>query len=225
MRLIRKECLISVKRLNNSKKGVTLVELVVSCTIMVLLAGACTAVLLSGQKLFLSSTQTANNQLEANLLQTTILKALPSAAKVSVKNLNDVKADTTGVGIYFDDNTFTVQNKGNSITVNNVDEFEFSFEMVGKEIAITPAVTPDPADPSATAIPAVMSDTARTQFVYTAKLEDGSEISGGIVLSNVIYKNSGVEGFSGVLETLTLSGNKAALYFEFAPQAGPTATP
>ena len=178
--------------INKSKKGVTLVELVICCVIMVLLGGACTAVIVSGQKLFLTGSQTANKQLEANVLQTTMVNSLPKMVDVeqdSVINVKTAIATNGGVGIYFDDSTsvFTISCDGSDITVNGVKEFTYEFKQVGTN-----------------------TDTARTQVVYTAKMSSDSTdspISGGVVLTNT--KHSAVASFC----SSTALGANTALYF------------
>ena len=187
--------------MNKSKKGVTLVELVIACVIMVMLGGACTAVLVSGQKLFISGSKTANNQLEANLLQTTILNALPKMLIVDQDSVTDVKAAITAdvggaekidcVGIYFEgsaeDPIFTISRNGSNITIHNVTKFEYTLKKLGS------------------------SETAKTQFVYTAELADGSEITGGVVLGNMTFKKE-VEA-KGISGNHSLASENKALYF------------
>jgi len=193
--------------MNRSKKGVTLVELVIACTIMVLLAGACTAVLVSGQRLFITGAQTATNQLEANLLQTSLLKSLPNVIGLEVKSidavLNDANAD--GVSIFMKPgDALTIRKNGVNMTVNNVKSFEYKFKRAGKEASYD--ADGDPTTPEVT------TNTAKTRFVYTAELEDGTSITGGLVLTNIPYAEIG--NMSGVLAELEAgSGSCGALYF------------
>jgi len=171
--------------MNKSKKGVTLVELVIACSIMVLLAGACTAVLVSGQRLFISGAQTATNQLEANLLQTSLLKSLPNVVGVEVTTTDAVKNDTDGVSIFMENGgSLTIRKNGTNMTVNNVKTFEYRFKIAGKEA--TYDADGDPTTPET-----LSTDTAKARFIYTAELEDGTSITGGLVLTNIPYKNVG----------------------------------
>ena len=90
--------------MKQSKKGITLVELVICCAILVLLGGACTAVLVSGQTVFNTSSKTANAQLDADVLQTYLMNLLPPAKNIKEANrLTDVK-DTANEfnAIFFD---------------------------------------------------------------------------------------------------------------------------
>jgi len=155
-------------RMNKSKKGVTLVELIICCVVMILLGGACTAVLVSGQKLFNSGSNAANTQLEANVIQTTIVNGLPSMRVIEKKPLADAKATTTGTSIFFDGDTFTIRQNGIDITVNAVEGFSYKLDKVGQ----------------------AASTTAKVQFVYTATMDDGSSVSGGVVLTNTTYNSS-----------------------------------
>ena len=186
---IRKGCLI--RMMNNSKKGVTLVELVICCVIMVLLAGACTAVVLSGQKMFLSGSRSANIQLEANALQTAIVNALPNMVKVESKTVADTKSTTEGVGIYFDGDVLTIRSAGADMTINSVNGLKCEFKRVGKSD----------------------SDTARAQFVYTATMSDGTIVSGGVVLTNTKYTDVGISA----IDNLKTVGT--ALYFSVPVEA------
>ena len=51
--------------MKKSKKGITLVELVICCAIIVMLGGACTAVLASGSRVYNQSTSAATSQMDA----------------------------------------------------------------------------------------------------------------------------------------------------------------
>lgn len=175
--------------MRKSKKGITLVELVICCVIMILLAGACTAVVVSGQRLFISGSQTANTQLETNVLQTAIMNSLPKmgvAKRDTVANVKSTLAADGGVGIYFDEttSTFTISKADSDITVNGVKSFKYDFKKVGS------------------------TDTARTQFVYEVTMADNSTLSGGVVLINTMDKNA--PSLSEMTD-LNVAGN--ALYF------------
>lgn len=82
--------------MKRTKKGITLVELVVCCGIMVMLAGACTAVLVSGARLFSDSSDTARAQ-----LQYTVKMSDGSNFSGGVV-LGNVKYDDTAMGSLVD---------------------------------------------------------------------------------------------------------------------------
>lgn len=154
-----------------SKKGVTLVELVICCVIIVMLGGACTAVLASGSTIFNRSSQTANAQLDSDVLQNFMMNLIPSAKNVSQIGLTEAKGLQNGNCLYFDDendNMFTVRADKSNTTIRSVTEFEYEIICAG--------------DP--------VSETARAQFVYTATLVDGSTLKGGFVLNNLKFDSS-----------------------------------
>ena len=159
---------------------------------MILLAGACTAVIVSGQRLFVKGSQTANTQLETNALQTTIIKSLPNMSVVTKKtsptDVQTVKTSTEGVGIFLEDGKLTIRRHGSNVTINSVAKFECGFKKVGA------------------------NDTGRTQFVYEATMSDGTKISGGVVLINT--KHSEVESIALNAE-LTAD---TALYFSMSDE-------
>ena len=158
--------------MKKSKKGVTLVELVICCAIMVMLAGACTAVLVSGQRLYASGSGSANARITADLLQTSLYGKLPGKGSVKVipvsvaADVTPVKGSSTGTALYFQDgDVLVIQNDGNPMTVNDVTGFTYTFQKVG------------------------INDSARTQFHYTATLANGGTCSGGIVSSKLAFQD------------------------------------
>ena len=156
--------------MRKSKKGVTLVELVICCAIIVMLGGACTAVLASGATIFNQSSSTANAQLDAEVLQNFMIDLIPSTHEIEQTDLNTAKNSTTGTYLYFEDDVFTIQIDGKKTTIRSVTEFEYDIIRAG-----------DPA-----------SETARAQLKYTARMADGNELEGGYVLSNVKYSSISV---------------------------------
>lgn len=158
--------------MKHSKKGITLVELVICCAIIVMLGGACTAVLSSGATIFNQSSSTANAQLDSDVLQTFMINTLPSAVNPDTsKSLTQAKALASGTAIYVEDDVLTIQIDGNSTTIPSIKEFTYSFICAG-----------DPAHPG-----------ARTQMVYTATLSNGATLDGGFVLCNETYDASTME--------------------------------
>lgn len=165
--------------MKKSKKGVTLVELVICCAIIVMLGGACTAVLISGEKVFSGSANSANSQIEANVLQTYLMTAMPSVKTVATIDEDDAKAATAGVYLFFDGEDFTINDDGKLTVINGVKEFKCKFLKAGE---------------------ATSSD-AKAQFAYTVKMNDGNSFSSGLVLSNMPYDLStmGTQDASGVI--------------------------
>lgn len=155
--------------MKNSKKGVTLVELVICCAILVMLGGACTAVLTSGAQIFNSSAQTANAQMDAEVLQNFMVKVLPSANNpITNYTLSHAKAMETGTAIYVDDDVLIIQINGTPTSINSIKELKYSFIKAGD------------AD----------STNAKTLFAYTATLINGKTLDGGFIMSNVDYSSS-----------------------------------
>ena len=164
--------------MKNSKKGITLVELIICCAIITMLAGACTTVLASGSHIFNQSSQAANAQLDSDLLQTSLMNLIPSAHNVSKDmSLEEAKDLTTGYAIYFDDDNegqFTLLNNGRATTVRSVKEFEYSIVCAG------------------------VPGTARAQFVYEAVMVDGSKLNGGFIFSNLKYDEETMADFDSI---------------------------
>lgn len=165
--------------MKQSKKGITLVELVICCAILVLLGGACTAVLVSGQTVFNTSSKTANAQLDADVLQTYLMNLLPPAKNIKAGSLDEATATTEGLefnAIFFDnDNVFTLRRGKDFTTIRSIAGFQYTIVCAGE-------APTDPTDDSGSG--------ARAQLKYTITLTDGSKINGGFVLANVKYSSS-----------------------------------
>ena len=157
--------------MKKSRRGITLVELVICCAIIVMLGGACSAVLASGSRVFNQSSHSANAQLDADLLQSHMMMLMPSCKNVNsitLDELEQAKQLTTGSYMFFDEdngNLFTLRVNGKNTTIRSIKEFEYSIIQAG--------------DPDST--------TARAQFVYTVTFKDGNVLNGGFVLSNMQY--------------------------------------
>lgn len=151
--------------MKKSKKGVTLVELIICCFIIVMLGGACTALLMSGEHIYSSSADAAGAQLDADVLQTYMMKMIPSADNVMVDTIPAADQD----GLYFDDEgVFTISANGKLTTIESVSEFKYSLVKAGDSA----------------------SGNARVQLVYTVTMDDDSEFTGGFIMSNVKYDDS-----------------------------------
>lgn len=149
--------------MKKSKKGVTLVELVICCAIIVMLGGACTAVLMSGEHVYSTSSHSANAQLDADVLQTYMMNLLPSTGQVSQLSGSSPTIPTTGNCMYFNEGVFTLRRNGEDTTIRAVSGFTYTLERAGT------------------------SASARAQFVYTATMNDGSTFSGGFIMNNMTY--------------------------------------
>ena len=152
--------------MKHSKKGITLVELIICCAIIVMLGGACSAVLASGSTIFNTSTHTANAQLDSDVLQNFMMNLIPSTNKVDKITVAQAKELASGNCLFFDDendNTFTVRVNGKNTSIRSIEEFEYQIIRAGD------------------------TDTARAQFVYAITLSDGNTPRRGFVLSNMKF--------------------------------------
>ena len=155
-------------RMKKSKKGVTLVELVICCAIIVMLGGACTAVLASGSTIFNQSSRMAGAQLDADVLQTYMINILPSAENIKKTLRDDAKdiAADQGEALFFNDNgEFTIRSNGSDTTIRSITKFTYKVVRAG--------------DSSST--------TAKSQFQYEVTFNDGSVYSGGFMMSNITF--------------------------------------
>lgn len=159
--------------MKQSKKGFTLVELIICCAIITMLAGACTALLMSGEKLFSTGSKSAASQMDVTLLQTTLLNRLPSTKVVEA--LTDSAAETAQEGtadgstyLFFnDEGVFVIRYGGKNTTIREISEFEYTLSKIGS------------------------SETARTQFSYTVVCKDGTQYTGGLALSTMKFPIAG----------------------------------
>lgn len=156
--------------MKKSKKGVTLVELIICCFIIVMLGGACTALLMSGEHIYSTSASAAGAQLDSDVLQTYMMKLVPSADGVVVGTVPGVDED----GLFFDDEgVFTISSNGKLTTIDSVKEFKYSLKKAGD----------------------TASANARAQLVYTVTMDDDSKFTGGFILNNVTYVKNDMENF------------------------------
>lgn len=172
--------------MKHSKKGITLVELVICCAIIVMLGGACTAVLASGSNIFYTGSATANAQLDAEVMQNILLNTLPSVSGIQQVSETDLEAES-GIYLYISDNELVIRNSGKETTVHAVTDLAYQLVRAG----------------------ASDSSNARAQLTYTATLTDGNTLSGGMVLTNVTYSNvvTGDGAFEGKLSENPLGFN------------------
>lgn len=156
--------------MKENKRGVTLVELIICCGIIVMIGGACTAVLMSGHKIFNNSASSAGAQLDTDVIQTYLTSIVPRTKTVS--NVTEVEAatNTTDCVLYFagdeDDDVFTIRLNGKDTTLQSVVDFQYQMKPAG-----------DGED-----------DAVKPQFCYTVTMTDGSTYTSGFVLINLNYK-------------------------------------
>ena len=150
--------------MKKSKKGITLVELIICCAIIAMIGGACSTVIAAGSKVFNQSSQTANAQLDSDVLQNFMMNILPSATNVSVYT-GETMVDTAKYLFIDEDNQdqFTVSANGTQTSIRAVEAFEYIL------------------------VPAGSADDARAQFLYKATFDDGSSLSGGFIMSNMKF--------------------------------------
>lgn len=160
--------------MKQTKKGFTLVELIICCAIMTMLAGACTALLMSGEKLFSTGSKSALTQMDVNVLQTTILNRLPSANAVELvlgeipeEQVPPAQGEDKITELFFDvvdgKSVFTIRHDGKGTTIPEIEEFTCYLLPIGA------------------------SQTARAQFNYTATCKNGAVYSGGMALSTMNF--------------------------------------
>lgn len=179
--------------MKRTKKGVTLVELVICCGIMVMLGAACTALIASSSSAFNTGVTSANAQLEADVLQAYLLECIPST-----KNMEQVSAESaanlpSGCSLFFNqDGDCIFRRNGKDTIIRSISEISYE---------IIPAGAPLPVDPDDPDAIESVSASVRAQFVYTAKLTDGSSFKGGFVMCNLSYATlTGTSGFSGTIK-------------------------
>ena len=164
--------------MRNSKKGVTLVELIICCAIIVMLGGACVAVLASGSNVFNNSSLAANAQIESNAFQDYLLGLIPSANNVDTnKTLDQAKALSSGTAIFIDNDDLVIRTNGKNTTFRSIDKLTYSIIRAGDE----------------------SSSTARCQFVYEAVLKNGKKLKGGLVLTNISYVAGDMDAITDIL--------------------------
>lgn len=159
--------------MKKSKKGITLVELVICCAVLALLAGAVTAVLMSGEHLFSTSADSASAQMELDVLQTNLLGIIPSAQEVDIyTGQTDIDA------IYFSNGNLVIRHNAKETVINDVTNFKYKIIRAGT-------------DPNPTASTESTEETkpvtARAQFCYEVTFRNGQTFDGGFIISNLPY--------------------------------------
>lgn len=189
--------------MKHSKKGITLVELIICCAIIVLLAGACTALLLSGQRAFNNGSEIANSQMESSVLQTHLLKIVPLAySALPVDSENDASgfdqaknmAADDGHCMYFEDGVLIIRTGGKDYPIDAIAEFEYDVQVAGA--GASGSAEEETQTPAETTVPGIYDEEddepiygfPRAQLIYKVTLTDGNTYSGGFVMSNVAYE-------------------------------------
>ena len=165
--------------MKRTKKGITLVELVICCAIIALIGGAATALLMSGEHLFSSSADSASNQMELDVLQSYMMGIIPSAKNIGViekDDENNLLIPESGNCIYFDDGALIIRAGSKETEIRSVEEFTYQIVRAG----VAPAPTAEAgAEPE--------PDTTRAQFLYTVKFQNGQTYRGGFVINNLSF--------------------------------------
>ena len=150
--------------MKNSKKGVTLVELIICCAIMVMLGGACSAVIASGATVFNRSTRTAGAQLESDALQNYMINILPSVNNINIYDNSAMLNESKYVFLNAEnEDHFTIRSNGTNTAIRSIKEFKYAVISAGS------------------------NTDARAQFIFVATIDDGSQLTGGYVMSNVRF--------------------------------------
>ena len=155
--------------MKQSKRGVTLVELIICCGIIVMVGAACTGVLLSGHGMFTGSASSANAQLDTDVVQAHLQEVIPRATNIAQLlpgEEDEISADK-GVYLYFKDDVFIIRSGGKETTVRAVTDF--TYELIPAGLA--------------------GSTSARPQFRYTLTLANGDSYSSGFIMTNFSYSS------------------------------------
>ena len=183
--------------MKRTKKGITLVELVICCAIIVLIGGAATALLMSGEHLFSSSANSASNQMELDVLQSHMMNIIPSAKNVGMIKVeeNELQYNAPGNYIYLDGNDLVIRivTEDSNANINiketkirSVGYFDYDIIYAGGDApnmttteAVDAGETTEATEPTAY--------TGRAQFIYTVTFLNGQTYQGGFVINNLSY--------------------------------------
>ena len=178
--------------MKHSKKGVTLVELIICCGILGLLGLGCTTLLLSGHNAFSSGAKATESQMDLALVQNQLIKFVPSASSFTISP-DESNVQSKGHYVSFQENedgskVFTVRNNGKDITAESIASFTYQ---IIRAAEAAPEATEPPAGATESTEPVENEDAsqgyARAQFVYTVRTKDGSTFKGGFLLCNLAY--------------------------------------
>ena len=148
--------------MKRTKKGITLVELVICCAIIVLIGGAATALLMSGEHLI-----------------------IPSAKNIGIIETdedNDLLLPAAGNCIYFNDaDTLIIRTGSKETEIRAVTGFVYQIILAGVPNESLPSQSTEPTTETEPPI------TARAQFLYTVTFRNGQSYQGGFVINNLSY--------------------------------------
>lgn len=116
-----------------SKRGFTLVELIVTALITVIIIGAATSAVVLGLEIFGSARKTAAQQRHIKLVETALKENILIAQSYTIEErvpgeIPDV--NERGVCLFFDNDEIVIKIQGSVITVSDIDSVEIVFEEV-----------------------------------------------------------------------------------------------
>ena len=171
--------------MKRTKKGITLVELVICCAIIVLIGGAATALLMSGEHLFSNSADSASNQMELDVLQSHMMNIIPSAKNIGIIETDEddnLLLPAAGNCIYFnDEGTLIIRSGTKETVIRDVTGFDYWIILAGVPNESQPSQS---ADPTTATEPTI---TARAQFQYKVTFRNGQTYQSGFVINNLSY--------------------------------------
>lgn len=172
-------------RQKNSKKGMTLVELIISSVVTVIVISAACTVLYFGYSNYMSGTTDLSNHQNASLLEDYLQHDLSTATAVTVTNTNAQSTAKTGVGVqsaddkiismhFNSDKTLVIEEKnGTSVSISGIESITLTAGVVN----------------SASSSSSSSSVGASAKLTYVIQANDKVQkrsfvLTGGIVLNN-----------------------------------------
>lgn len=143
-----------------SKKGLTLVELIITIAVSSMVILSAYGLFASAQSSYSVSTGLLNNRLEAGNLQTLLEYNLPVITHAALEASSPSELDET-ISLNFSDGSLCITASSNSYILDDVKCFNFEFSKLG--------ISPD----------------SRVIFSYTIEMSNGTSYSGGIALQNL----------------------------------------
>jgi len=110
-------------KIKNSKRGFTLVELIVSATMTVLLVGATCAAMILGLRVFNATAVTAQQQKDIRLAETALKDSLATA-----RSYTFTTSKTGDIQLFFTGDTLTMNMNGTALTLNTINTVSVNFE-------------------------------------------------------------------------------------------------
>lgn len=127
-----------------SKRGFTLVELIVSALITVIIIGAAAAAVALGLEIFNSATKTAAQQRRIKLAETALKENILIAQSYTIgqRAPGTVPEADDGIYLYFDNDVFVILINGSTITVRDIESVEIDFEKASNLCRARYTITP-----------------------------------------------------------------------------------